>query len=315
MPVSRAEAARRLALQRAGSAVIGIEVKGLADAPTNQLLGEWRSGSGVVIGEDGLVLTIGYLLMEAAEVDLRLNSGRSIPARVVAMDPASGFGLVQALLPLDVRPAPLAHGTGVAAKEKLLLVSGGGQRALSTARLSARKPYSGHWEYHLDKALFTRPMRTDHAGAGLFNARGELLGIGSLLVIESPAEYERGPGNLFVPVDLLGPIYADLLSQGRSAASRRAWLGVNCTQGAHGLSIAFVNADSPADEAGLEQGDVIRRIDGLPVTDLASFYKKLWSGGDAHRDVTLTVLREGVAQDITLHSRDRLQALRRVNGI
>jgi serine protease Do len=310
-----APAARRQALLRAGAAVVGVEVRALADAPTNRMMGGLRNGSGVVIGEDGLVLTIGHLLLEAEEVDLRLDSGRSVPARVVAVDPVTGFGLVKALLPLEVAPVPLARDTAVTRKEKLLLVSGGAHRALSAANLSARRPYSGYWEYHLENALFTRPLRTDHAGAGLFNDRGELLGIGSLLVIESPAEYERGPGNLFVPVDLLKPVYDELLRQGRTTASRRAWLGVNCTQGSHGVDIAFVSGDSPAEVAGLQQGDAIRRIDGVAVDDLASFYKQLWSGGDAERDVTLTVLREGEALDITLRSRDRLESLRRVNGI
>jgi S1-C subfamily serine protease len=278
-------------------------------------MGGLRNGSGVVIGQDGLVLTIGHLLLEAEEVDLRLNSGRSVPARVLAADPVTGFGLVKALLPLEVAPVPLARDTVVRRKDKLLLVSGGTQRAFSAPNLSARRPYSGYWEYHLENALFTRPLRTDHAGAGLFNDRGELLGIGSLLVIESPAEYERGPGNLFVPIDLLKPVYDELLQQGRSSASRRAWLGVNCLQGADGVGIAFVSADSPAEAAGLQQGDAIRRIDGVAVDDLASFYKQLWGGGNAERDITLTVQREGVSLDITLQSVDRSEALHRVKGI
>lgn len=307
--------ARRQALLRAGAAVVGVEVRALPDAPTNRMMGGLRNGSGVVIGEDGLVLTIGHLLLEAEEVDLRLNSGRSVPARVLAADPVTGFGLVKALLPLEVAPVPLARDTVVRRKDKLLLVSGGTQRAFSAPNLSARRPYSGYWEYHLENALFTRPLRTDHAGAGLFNDRGELLGIGSLLVIESPAEYERGPGNLFVPIDLLKPVYDELLQQGRSSASRRAWLGVNCLQGADGVGIAFVSADSPAEAAGLQQGDAIRRIDGVAVDDLASFYKQLWGGGNAERDITLTVQREGVSLDITLQSVDRSEALHRVKGI
>ena len=307
--------ARREALLRAGEAVVGVEVRALPDAPTNRMMGGLRNGSGVVIGEDGVVLTIGHLLLEAEEVDLRLNSGRSVPARVLAADPATGFGLVKALLPLDVAPAPLARDTRVRRQDKLLLVSGGSQRSISAASLAARQPYSGYWEYHLESALFTRPLRTDHDGAGLFNERGELLGIGSLLVIESSTEYERGPGTLFVPVDLLKPIYQELLLHGRSSASRRAWLGVNCRQRTDGVDIAFVSAGSPAEAAGLQQGDAIRRIDGVAVDTLASFYRQLWRGGDAERSITLTVQREGMSTDVILQSVDRFDALRRVKGI
>ncbi|HSV69831.1 MAG TPA: S1C family serine protease [Methylibium sp.] len=305
---------RALALQRASASVVGLEVKVLPDAPSRETLGALRNGSGVVIGDDGLVLTIGYLLLEAEEVDLRLDNGRLVPARVRALDLATGFGLVQSLLPLDVPAAPLAHDTAVTPDEPLLLVTGGSDGTVSTARLSARQPYSGFWEYHIDQALFTRPTRTDHGGAGLFNGRGELLGIGSLLVLETPAEYENGPGTLFVPVDLLAPIYAELRSRGSSSASHRAWLGVDCVQRPEGVRVQRVVPDSPAADAGVEASDLIRRIDGAPVGDLASFYQRLWSGA-VERPVTLELLRDGAAIDLTMRSMDRSQALRRASGI
>jgi serine protease Do len=304
-----------LALQRASASVVGVEIKALEDASSNEVLGDLRNGSGVVIGDDGLVLTIGYLLLEAEEVDLRLDSGKLVPARVVAMDLASGFGMLQSLIPLDVPAARLASSTEVSPQEPLLLVTGGEEGAISTAQLSARQAYSGYWEYHIEHALFTRPLRTDHGGAGLFNARGELLGIGSLLVMETPQEYERGPGNLFVPVDLLTPIVDELRRKGSSSASRRAWLGLNCAQRAEGVQVLGVNTDSPADAAGLQAGDVVRRIDGTPVDQLASFYKLLWQGGEPERDISLEVLRDGRVISVRVHSMDRLQSLRRASGI
>ncbi|HWH74908.1 MAG TPA: S1C family serine protease [Methylibium sp.] len=301
-------------LQRASAAVVGVEVRALPDAPSRETLGALRSGSGVVIGRDGLVLTIGYLLLEAEEVDLQLDSGRRVPARVRALDLASGFGLVQALLPLKLPVAPLARSSAVAPGESLLLVTGGPDGTLSPAWLSARQPYSGFWEYHIDQALFTRPLRTDHGGAGLFNARGELIGIGSLLALETPAEYERGPGTLFVPVDLLRPIYAELRRHGRSSASQRAWLGVDCVQRPEGVQVLRVVPDSPAALAGAEPGDLIRRIDALPVGDLASFYRRLWRG-PVEREVRLEVLRDGRAVDLPIRSTDRSRALRHAAGI
>lgn len=302
------------ALTRASAAVVGVEVRALPDATTRETIGALRSGSGVVIGDDGLVLTIGYLLLEADEVDLQLASGQRVPARVRGLDIATGFGLVQALWPLGLPPAPFAPSDTVAPGEPLLLVTGGSDGAITPATLSTRAPYSGFWEYHIDRALFTQPPRTDHGGAGLFNRRGELLGIGSLLALDTPAEYERGPGSLFVPVDLLRPIYAELRSRGTTSASRRAWLGVDCVQRDEGVRVQRVVPDSPAADAGVEPGDVIRRIDGLPVGDLAAFYRRLWSGA-VEREVRLEMLRDGEAVELTMHSRDRTQALRRAEGI
>jgi serine protease Do len=302
------------ALTRAGAAVVGVEVRALPDATTRDAIGGLRNGSGVVIGEDGLVLTIGYLLLEADEVDLLLASGRRVPARVRALDLATGFGLVQALWPLGLPPAPLATSSKIVPGDPLLLVTGGAEGAITPATLSTRAPYSGFWEYHIEQALFTRPARTDHGGAGLFNHRGELLGIGSLLALETPDEYESGPGSLFVPVDLLRPIYAELRRRGTTGASRRAWLGVDCVQRDEGVRVQRIVPDSPAADAGVEPGDVIRRIDGVPVADRAAFYRRLWSG-PVERRITLEVLRDGESVELTMHSIDRAQALRRADGI
>lgn len=304
-----------LALHRASNAVVGIEVEAVAEAQSNETLGRRRSGSGVVIGDDGEVLTIGYLVMEADEVSLLLDSGKRVPARVLGMDLASGFGLLQALVPIGVPGVPLAPHTGVSREESLLLVSGGHEGAVSVAKLAARQAFSGYWEYHIDTALFTRPPRTDHSGAGLFNARGELLGIGSLLVMDTPGEYEAGPGNMFVPVDLLAPIIGELRERGSSSASRRAWLGVNCDEHRGRVRLVKISPDSPAEAAGLQAGDLVTGIDGVAVTGLESFYKRLWKGGDPERNVTLEVLREGKSQTVQVHSVDRMHTLRRARSI
>ncbi len=306
---------QRLALKRASDAVLGVQSTATEGASTIDTLGEYRAGSGVVIASDGLVLTIGYLILEAEEVELVLDSGKRMPARVVAYDLATGFGLVQAVLPLGIAPAQLGQAHAVAEGEPLLFVSGGDDGALSAAELVSRRGFSGYWEYHIDGALFTSPARRDHSGAGLFNAQGELIGIGSLLVPSAPGDGSRRAGNMFVPVDLLPPIFAELRERGVSRASMRAWLGVNCVEQDDGLRVVRVSRDSPAETAGLQPGDLIRRLDGAPVGGLESFYKMLWNGGSAERDLTIEVLREGRMQSVPVHSIDRTQTLRRARGI
>ncbi len=309
-----AESPNAAELVRASDAVLGVRSLATEGASSIETLGERRIGSGVVIGQDGLVLTIGYLILEADEVELQLDSGKRIPARVVAYDLASGFGLLQALLPLGVAPAPLGEALAVAAGEPLLVVSGGDAGQLSVARLASRRSYSGYWEYHIDGALFTAPARTDHSGAGLFNARGELVGIGSLLVPDAPGPGERGAGNMFVPIDLLSPIFGELRERGSSRASQRAWLGVNCSEQVDGLRVLRISRDSPAEAAGLQPGDLITRLDGTPVRGLEAFYKQLWGGG-VERELTLQVLRGGQHRDVPVRSADRMQLLRRAPGI
>jgi S1-C subfamily serine protease len=180
----------------------------------------------------------------------------------------------------------------------------------------SRRAFSGYWEYHLDEALFTTPARRDHSGAALFNARGELVGIGSLVVGDAEGSGPPGtPGNLFVPTALLPPILSELRQQGSSRASRRAWLGLNCGERNGAVVVLRTSSDSPAEEAGLLPGDRIVAIDGVGVTSLAALWKALWSGGPPERAVRLQVQRQGLVQEVTVRAVDRTATLRRAEGI
>jgi S1-C subfamily serine protease len=311
----RIDEQRIQALTRAQAAVVGVESTAVDGARSAETLGSERRGSGVLIDADGLVLTIGYLILEADQVDIVIEGQRRLPARVVAYDLATGFGLLQSLAPVRVAPAPLGRSGQLEAREPLMIASGGEDGAVSLARLVSARPFSGYWEYHIDAALFTAPARPDHSGAGLFNIDGELMGIGSLFVQDAAgANAPRQQGNMFVPIDLLKPILPELRERGMSQASRRAWLGVNCVEQGGAVRVVRVARDSPAEAAGLEPGDRILRIDGIEVTSLEVFYKSLWRNG-AERDVKLEVRRGGTASEVTVHSTDRAQTLRRPQGI
>lgn len=313
---------RSRALQRAQQAVLGVQSLAVDDARSARTLGSARSGSGVLISGDGLVLTIGYLVLEAEQVQLVLDDGRSVPARVLGYDVATGFGLLQALTPLGLQPAPLGRPGGLTTHEPLMVASGGDDGAVSVAQLVSRRDFAGYWEYHIEGALFTAPPRRDHSGAGLFNAAGELVGIGSLVVadVTAPevAAVNDGPrlaGNMFVPVDLLTPILHDLRGRGFGAASRRAWLGLNCVEQDGRIRVLRVNDDSPADVAGLEAGDQILRIDGTEVHTLDALWKRLWAGGAPEREVTLEIERDRQPRTLKVYSVDRMKTLRRSEGI
>jgi S1-C subfamily serine protease len=307
---------RLRALTRAQAAVVGVESIAVEGARSAETLGSERRGSGVLIDADGLVLTIGYLILEAEQVDIVIDGQRRLPARVVAYDLATGFGLLQSLAPVKVMPAPLGRSAELRSSEPLMIASGGEAGAVSLARLVASRPFSGYWEYHIDAALFTAPARPDHSGAGLFNADGELLGIGSLFVADAAGpDAPRLPGNMFVPIDLLKPILAELRERGASSASRRAWLGVNCIEQDGGvIRVIRVSRDSPAEQAGLQPGDRILSIDGNEVAGLESFYRQLWRDG-AEREVRLEIRRGAASVQLTARTLDRAQTLRRPKGI
>ncbi len=261
------------------------------------------------------ILWIGYLILEAERVDLLLDGERRVPARVVAYDLATGFGLLQALWPLKREPVALGHSAGLAIDAPLLVASGLPDGGLSLARLASQRAFSGYWEYHIDSALFTVPPRGDHSGAGLFNLDGELLGIGSLVVGDAMGrEAGRVPGNMFVPVDLLKPVIAEMRARGASRGSTRAWLGLNCEERGGEVRVLRVTRDSPAELAGVQPGDRILRIDDAEVAALETLWKTLWRDG-AEREVRLTIRRGDEQQTLTVHATDRMRTLRRPQGI
>ena len=178
----------------------------------------------------------------------------------------------------------------------------------------SRRAFSGYWEYHIDAALFTSPPIDNHSGAAVFNQRGELLGIGSLFVADATGTGRPLPGNMFVPVDLLKPILNEMLAQGRSAKSQRAWMGVNCIEIDGEVRVLRVNSPSPAETAGLQPGDRIVRIDGQAVDLLDTLWQRLWSGGAAERDVSLEIQREGRPMQVPLHTVDRQSTLKQPLG-
>src|SRR5687768_16585306 len=142
--------AQSRALRRASDAVLGLQAQAVDNARSNATLGRQRQGSGVVISADGLVLTIGYLVLEAENIELQPDDGRRIPARLVAYDLATGFGLVQALAPLKLEPVPLGQSKGVSRDEPLMVASGGADGSVNVARLVSQRPFSGYLEYHID---------------------------------------------------------------------------------------------------------------------------------------------------------------------
>jgi len=190
-------------------------------------LGTTREGNGAVIDSNGLVLTIGYLILEATEVKIETASGRTLPAEIVAYDYDTGFGLVRALGSLGVPPIKLGDSSAVQVDDGVRAAGAGGRAATIGAKLVSRRIFAGSWEYLLEDALFTSPPHRDWGGAALINDKGELIGIGSLFVRDAAPARATIPGNMFVPINLLKPIMADMLTNGRGGGKSRPWIGLS----------------------------------------------------------------------------------------
>ncbi len=287
--------------------VVKVRSKVVANARTARSLGAQREGTGVVIDSEGLVLTIGYLIIEAETIELSTADGRAFPATVIGYDNASGFGLLKALRPLPVKPVQFGHSASVAEREMVLIV---GFDGVAPAYVVSRRPFVGYWEYLLDEAIYTAPATVNWSGAALLNREGRLLGIGSLVVGDAMGTRTQVPGNMFVPIDLLKPMLGDLIATGRGSGKPRPWLGINTQEVQGNVIVTRVSPESPAEEASLRTGDIIVGLGGQAIKGQADFYNRLWSHGGAGVDVPLDVLRNGRVENVTVKSVDREQYLR-----
>jgi S1-C subfamily serine protease len=300
----------RFDLDAALGAMVLVRAEVPEDAFTAQILGTERAGNGVVIRDDGLVLTIGYLITEASSVWLTTAQGAVVAGHPLAYDQQTGFGLVLPLGRLGV--TPLARGSAARCRvgDEVLVAGHGGRAHALKAQVFDKREFAGYWEYVLDEALFAAPAHPQWGGSALIGADGKLLGIGSLLVEEKSGD-QSVQGNMFVPVDLLEPILEDLVTRGRAQRPARPWLGMYTTEIAGKLVVAGLASGAPAERAGLKLGDIVVEVAGQRVGGLAELFRSVWRLGTAGCEVPLTIARAGARLNVRLKSADRSDFLKK----
>ncbi len=290
--------------------IVKLKITALQNARSGRTLGREREGSGVLLADSGLVLTIGYLILEADTIELTDHTGRIVSGSVAAYDHATGFGLIKPAVALGVKGIAIGSSGDISEYDKLIFATHGGKEAASLATVASKRRFAGYWEYLIDDAIFTVPPRGDHSGAALINRDGKLVGIGSLIVADAAIPNRRSPGNMFVPVDLLKPIMSELASTGRSTASKRPWIGMSTQEVGGRLHVIRVQEDTPAALAGIKPGDIVLAIKGETVKTLEAFYNKLWGGGKAGDAIWLKVLQGADVREIEVRSIDRMEYVR-----
>lgn len=278
--------------------VVKLTVKAVPEARSTRTLGAQREGTGVVIDSSGLVMTIGYLVTEADTVELATADGRKFAANVVGYDNATGLGLVKSLQPLPVKPVDFGQSAATSLRDMVLIV---GFDGVAPAYIVSKRPFVGYWEYLLDEAIYTAPATVNWQGAALLSREGKLLGIGSLAVGDALGK-GGVPGNMFVPIDTLKPVLGDFIANGRATTKPRPWLGITSQEVQGKVIVTRVNAEGPAEEAGLEAGDVIVGLGGQPLKGQADFYIRLWKTGEAGVEVTLDVLKGNKVEAVKVKS-------------
>jgi len=274
------------------------------DAFTATLLGTERVGSGVVIRGDGLVLTIGYLITESRTIWLTTHDGTVVPGHAVGYDQTTGFGLVLPLGPVNAPALERGSSQSLRVGSEAIVIGHGGISHSLNVRVTGRREFAGYWEYLLDDAIFTAPSHPQWGGTALVGQDGRLLGIGSLLVEES-VNGDKVDANMFVPIDLLGPILEEMLSLGRPRNAARPWLGLYATEHEGRLVVGGLAQNGPAHRAGVRLGDEVIEVGGRGVAGLADLFRKIWSMGPAGAEIPLTLARGDHTSQVRVHSADR----------
>ena len=268
------------------------------------LLGTERSGHGVRIRADGLIVTVGYLVIECEQLWLTSRDGHSSPGYVIAEDYDSGLALVRPTIPLgDEYLTPVSKdelNTGDA-----LLIATSNEPHVMACKLIAKQEFAGRWEYLLDEALFTSPACENWAGAGLIGNQGQLYGVGSLKMEVPMGKHLLSEGNMFIPVDLIAPFLDEMCLHGQRKLPARPWLGSLIQEYEGKLVVVGIYRNCPADRAGIQPGEVVVSVNDEPVTSLAELFRKVWSLGSAGVEVPLTISGSGSIRRCCLKSIDR----------
>jgi len=276
-------------------------------ARTARLLGTRREGNGVIIDSDGLIVTTGYLILEAETIEIEMHNGLSLEAEFVGYDFDTGLGLLRAEIPEDISPLKLGNSSSVRSKDPVLVASFGGQDLAQAAYVVIRDDFAGYWEYLLENAIFTSPPIQQYGGAALIGSDGDLLGIGSLYTRLMVSGIGSVPSNVFIPINRLKPILSALKSGGYLLGSSRPWLGLFANEVQGHVIVISTTIGGPADRAGISINNIILEVNKEPIADLADFYRKVWALGQSGIDVPLKILQGTKIREVTIHSGNRDQ--------
>ncbi len=291
-------------LDAALASVVSVRALTPSDAFTAETLGDDRLGNGVLI-PGGLVLTIGYLIVEAQTIWLSFSDGSAVQGHTLGYDQQTGFALLQPLARVKLPELHLGNSTKVDVDDRVVIGSPGGRERSIAAHVVARQEFAGYWEYVLDNAIFTAPAHPHWGGAPLINAQGKLIGIGSLQLQAADNEGGDLPLNMSVPVDMLKPILDDLKRLGCADRPVRPWLGLYSADIEGEVVVLGLARGGPAELAGVDPGDIIVSVAGVEVLNLADFYRKVWQQGNSGVEVPLTVAREQGPVNLVIKSGDR----------
>ena len=273
-------------------------------AMTAEMLGTERESHAIQVSPDGLMLTVGYSVMEAGEVWITNRKGQTSEGIVLAQDYDSGLALLKPSASLGKTYLDTGPADSVNVGDRIEILTSENKKAMDAA-VFGKEEYAGRWEYLLENAFYTIPLCEHWSGAGLINSTGQLVGIGSLALGLKGPTGDIVPGNLFIPTDLVMPYIDHMCVHGQKPAQSRPWLGTLVEEHESELCVVGLYMGAPAAKAGIRTGDIILSVAGQPVSSMAGFFRTLWHFGPAGSSIPLTLKDGESTRDVVLETIDR----------
>ena len=327
IPVSAAAQEERLPdiIERVSCSVVFIESKMMLTQKNNPMMNDpfWRMffeqpqkreqknmGSGVIISDEGYILTNNHLVGGATEVMVRCTDGKEYDAEVVGADADSDIAVLK--VNGGVLPAmELGSSTGLRLGETVIAIGypfGIGQ-TVTKGIISAQGKSLGLVQYE-DFIQTDAAINPGNSGGALINERGQLIGINTAIASRSGGSQGIG---FAIPIDFARSIMEKLIEDGRVV---RGYVGVYPDEitsdmveffeleSKEGVLITDVKTDSPADKAKMKRGDVIVEFDGTEIKDVNQF-RMLAAEAAPGEKINIVLIREGKKKSIKLEIGER----------
>ncbi|HET6528515.1 MAG TPA: Do family serine endopeptidase [Balneolaceae bacterium] len=269
-------------------------------------------GSGVIVSEEGYILTNNHVVENADEIEVELYNDMVFDAKVIGTDPRTDIAVLK-IDAEDLNPIPLGNSDKVEVGELVLAIGSpldeGLAHSVSMGIISAKGRRIG---ILADAGGYENFIQTDAAinpgnsGGALVNMNGELIGINSAIASQSGGNQGIG---FAVPVNIAKRVMKSIIEHGRVI---RGFLGITLggqvdavmaralgLEKAQGVVVGGVREGGPADEAGLEEGDVIQSINGTPIESWAAFRTAVATSAPG-TEIELGIVRDGEKETYTV---------------
>jgi len=261
------------------------------------------AGSGVIISEDGYILSNNHVVEGAKEVSVTLSNQKEYPAEVVGLDPKTDLAVLKINAPKDLPKAALGNSENLKVGDWVVAIGNpfGLNHTVTSGIVSAKGRVIGAGPYD-DFIQTDASINPGNSGGPLFNMNGEVVGINTAII-------PRGQGIGFaIPVNTAKPLIPQLVEHGEIT---RGYLGVNIQTitpdlaealeigDQRGALVADVSIDSPAEEAGVKRGDIIINFDTHEIRDSHDLPAKV-AATPVGEEVELTVMRDGRKKQLTV---------------